>query len=153
MTVRIERADPASDEARALIALHLAGMHENSPPEDVHALGVEALRVPGVHFFVARGSDGVLGMGALKDLGDGTGELKSMRVLDAARGQGVGFAMLTHLLGVARSLGLRTVFLETGTGPAFIAAHRLYERSGFTRCGPFGDYQPSDFSVFFQRAV
>ena len=43
--------------------------------------------------------------------------------------------------------------LETGRGPSFAAAIGLYESHGFEPCGPFGDYEASDFSRFFTLAL
>ncbi len=89
------RVDDLSGEAtRALVALHLAGMHASSPPESVFALDVDALRSPDVTFWTGWRGDELVVMGALKDLGDGRGELKSMRAADAARGTGAGRAIL-----------------------------------------------------------
>ena len=65
--------------------------------------------------------------------------------------RGVGRALLEHILHEARVRGYARVSLETGSGPAFVPAHRLYERFGFVRCGPFGDYVEDSFSVFMTR--
>ena len=43
--------------------------------------------------------------------------------------------------------------LETGSAALFDAANRLYRRNGFVHCGPFGDYAPSDFTVFYTRNI
>jgi putative acetyltransferase len=75
-------------------------------------------------------------------------EIKSMHTAQAARGRGLGRAMLRHLLGVARERGVRRVSLETGTVPPFAPARALYASAGFRPCGPFGDYQPMDTSTF-----
>ena len=56
--------------------------------------------------------------------------------------------MLTHLLEVARARGFRRVSLETGTTAAFAPARALYHSVGFTSCGPFADYQPSEDNLF-----
>jgi predicted N-acetyltransferase YhbS len=66
----------------------------------------------------------------------------------AARGRGIGRAMLTHLLQVARTRGFRRVSLETGTTAAFAPARALYHSAGFIACGPFGGYQPSQDNLF-----
>jgi putative acetyltransferase len=71
-----------------------------------------------------------------------------MHTAAAARGRGVGRAMLHHLLGVARAEGVRRVSLETGTMAEFAPARALYESAGFTACGPFADYRPSDDNCF-----
>ena len=76
-----------------------------------------------------------------------------MRVDDAFLGQGIGRAILNHLVAEARSLGLESLWLETGSTPAFVPALRLYESAGFARCGPFGDYVDDPFSVFMTKTL
>ena len=71
----------------------------------------------------------------------------------AARGRGVGRAMLAHLLDTARSRGFRQVSLETGTTAAFAPARALYESAGFVPCGPFAGYQPSEDNVFYDAGT
>ena len=38
--------------------------------------------------------------------------------------------------------------LETGSVPAFAAAHSFYQKAGFSYCGPFADYIEDRFSRF-----
>ena len=71
-----------------------------------------------------------------------------MHTIEAARRQGIGRALVDHLLGVARHRRYQRVSLETGTMDAFEPARSLYERFGFTPCGPFGDYPDSPNSAF-----
>lgn len=133
---------------RALIALHLQGMHDHSPPEHVHALDLSALQRPDISFYVAWDGADVLGMGALRALGDGTGELKSMRTAPAHLRKGIAAAMLEHLIAEARARGYRRVSLETGRGDAFEPALALYRKRGFRDGAAFADYGPSDFSQY-----
>ena len=105
-------------------------------------------RDPAVTFFSFRDSGCLLGIGAIKRLGPDHAEIKSMHTAQAARGRAIGRAMLTHLLGVARSRGYRQVSLETGTTAAFAPARALYHSAGFASCGPFGGYQPSEDNLF-----
>lgn len=148
------RADDLSGpEIRALIARHLQGMHANSPPESVHALDTDQLTQPEVTFWSAWRGDDLAGCGALKRLDAERGELKSMRVADAYLGQGVGRALLEHLVEQARAMDLRSLWLETGSAPAFEPAVRLYESAGFLRTGPFEGYAPDPFSIFMTRAL
>ncbi len=153
MSVEIREDDLSGASSRALVARHLSGMHAHSPAEGVHALGIDALRAPGITFWTARIGDEVIACGALRVLDAENGEIKSMRVVDAWLGKGIGTAMLDHILAAARARGLKTLWLETGSGEAFAPAHRLYERAGFTYCGPFGDYTAGSFSRFMTRAV
>ena len=147
--------DPRSPDVRALLTRHLALMHAQSAPEDVHALDVDALTAPHVTFVGARdAADGaLLGVGALAEIGPGHGEVKSMHTAEAARRRGVAGALLTHLLALADARGYARVSLETGTQDGFAAARALYERAGFVPCPPFGDYRPSPASAFYTRAA
>ena len=140
--------DPRADDVRELLERHLAFANSHSPPEDAHALDVDGLLDPALTFFSLRSDGELLGVGALKELGDDHAELKSMHTAQAARGRGVGRAMLGHLIGVARARGLRRISLETGSMPAFAAARSLYASAGFAVCEPFGDYRPSRNSTF-----
>lgn len=152
---RIEfRSDDLTGEpTRQLIARHLRGMHENSPPESVHAFDVDKLRDPRVNFWSAWVGSEIAACGALKILGNGDGEIKSMRVADTFLGMGLGRAMLDHILAEARCVGLKRLWLETGSAPAFVPAVTLYESAGFARCGPFGDYTADPFSIFMKRDI
>ena len=140
--------DPRSDDVRTLLEAHLALMRATSPPEDVHALDVDALCSPSISFFGYRDGPDLLAVGALKQLDAEHGELKSMHTAAAARGRGIGAAMVEHLLAVARGKGLSRVSLETGSMDAFVPARTLYARYGFAECCPFGDYSPSPNSTF-----
>ena len=151
--IELRRDDLSGEPIRRLIAHHLRGMHENSPPESVHAFDIEKLRDPGVTFWSAWIGDEIAGCGALKRLGRAQGEIKSMRVADAFLGQGVGRAVLEHIVAEARAMGLASLWLETGSPAAFHPAIRLYESAGFTRCGPFAGYAADPFSVFMTRNI
>jgi putative acetyltransferase len=145
---RIAEDDPRRPEIRALLARHLVFAQAQTPPEHSFALDVAGLLDPAVSLFSARADGSVLGIGAIKRLGPHHAEIKSMHTAEAARGRGIGRAMLAHLLDVARARGFRRVSLETGTMAAFAPARALYEGAGFVRCGPFGDYQPSEDNMF-----
>lgn len=148
------RDDDLSDaQTRALIAEHLEEMHGQTPPESVHALGVDALASADVRLFTAW-REGVLGgMGAYRLLDEHNAELKSMRTARTARRQGLGRLILHHLTAAARAEGATTLWLETGAGEGFVAARRLYTAEGFAQCGPFGDYREDPESVFFRKDI
>lgn len=137
----------------ALLAAHLGDMRASSPPGSVHALDLSALATPDIAFYTAWDGEALLGCGALRMPGDGTGEVKSMRTDAGARGRGVGQAVLDRIVADARAHGLRRLLLETGTGAMFDAAHRLYARNGFATCPPFGSYVATDFNRFLSRAL
>jgi putative acetyltransferase len=149
----ISTDDPLADDVRELLERHLAYAHANTAPEDVHALDVDALLDPSVTFFSFRVDGELRGVAALKQLDGQHAEIKSMHTAEAARGQGIGRAMVDHLIGVAREAGYRRVSLETGAGPAFAAARRLYASASFTPCGPFADYGASRESAYMTLSL
>ncbi|WP_210505991.1 GNAT family N-acetyltransferase [Naasia sp. SYSU D00057] len=152
--LRIERDDVRRDDIVALLTEHMADMRAESPPESVHALDVEALAQPGIAFLTARTPDGdLLGCGALKELSPSAGELKSMRTAAAARGRGVGGAVLASLTEEGRRRGYSALYLETGSQEFFAPARRLYERAGFRETDPFGDYTLDPYSVYMVLAL
>ncbi|MGH8890034.1 MAG: GNAT family N-acetyltransferase [Acidothermaceae bacterium] len=150
---RIAIDDPRNADVRALLERHLVFADSHSPPEDVHALDAERLVDPAITFFSLRRNGELLAVGALKQLDDGHVELKSMHTAQEVRGQGLGRAMLDHLLAVASERGYRRVSLETGSMQAFAPARSLYASAGFVECGPFADYGPSDYSTFMTIAL
>lgn len=143
-----------ADDVVDFLDEHLADMRSVSPPDSVHALDVAALRAPGMRLWVLRSDEGaVLGTVALAPLEPGQVELKSMRVSDAARGTGLGRALLDHALAEARAGGATRMSLETGAEPYFAAARGLYSRAGFVECPPFGAYVLDPSSVFMTRTL
>jgi len=145
---KIMADDPRAADVRALLRRHLEFAYATTPAEHVHALDLDGLLDPVVTFYGYRRYGRLLAVGALRDLDRQHGELKSMHTAAEVRGQGIGRAMLAHLIGVARDRGLRRLSLETGSMPAFAPARALYARAGFTVCGPFGNYPPSVTSTF-----
>jgi putative acetyltransferase len=145
---RIASDDPRAGDVRALIARHLEFARAASPPESVFALEADGLLDPAITLFSYRSDGELLCIGALKELDPVHGELKSMHTAEAARGRGIGAAMVGHLLSVARERGYRRVSLETGSMAEFGPARSLYERAGFVTCGAFGSYRPSEHSSF-----
>jgi putative acetyltransferase len=145
--------DPRASDVRELLERHLEFARSTSPPEDTHALDVDGLLDPAVTFFSFRRAGELLAVGALKRLDRGHAELKSMHTVQAARGLGVGRALLGHLIAVARDRGFEQLSLETGSMAAFAPARSLYASAGFQPCEPFGDYRPSRNSTFMTLAL
>jgi putative acetyltransferase len=146
----ITEDDPRTPDVRELLGSHLAHMKSQSPPENVFALDVGGLLDPAVTLYSYRRDGRLLAIGALKDLGGRRAEVKSMHTAAIARRAGVGRAMLSHLIGVARDRGFRLLSLETGATAGFRPARALYETAGFTECGAFADYEASPYSTFME---
>jgi putative acetyltransferase len=149
MEIRLD--DLSGPEIRALLEEHLANMRRISPPGSVHALDLDGLRRPEVSFWTVWEDGALLGCGALKQLDERHGEIKSMRTAESARRRGVARAVLQHILAEARRRGYARLSLETGAQPFFEPARRLYASFGFEPCGPFDRYTDDPNSVFMTR--
>jgi putative acetyltransferase len=146
LQIRVD--DLSGDQTRALLALHLAGMHANSPADHVRALDLTGLQRPDVTVWSVWRGDSIAGIGALKALPGGTGELKSMRTHPDHLRAGIATALLEHIIGEANARGYRRLSLETGSGEAFDPALALYRRRGFVDGEAFSDYERSAFNQF-----
>lgn len=144
----IKTDDLSHPAVQALVAYHLSGMLEQSPPESSHALDVQNLRDPAVTFWSVWEGEQLAGMGALKLLDEKHGELKSMRTAPDFLRRGVANLIVQHILQTAHARSLQRLSLETGTQPGFAACHQLYSKHGFVDCEPFADYQPDPNSRF-----
>ncbi|PFN80194.1 GNAT family N-acetyltransferase [Bacillus sp. AFS076308] len=146
MLIKID--DLTGPEVANLIREHLHSMTLNSPPESIHALGLEKLRRPEVTFWSAWEGKELLGCGALKELDNQHGEVKSMRTSSQHLRKGVARRMLQHIIDEAKQRGYQNLSLETGSMAAFEPARKLYANFGFRFCEPFADYTEDPNSVF-----
>ncbi len=151
--LQIKCDDLSGPAIRALLQEHLRNMLDLSPPGSVHAMDIAKLRRPDVTFWTVWSANELLGCGALRELTPKHGEIKSMRTALAHRRSGAGRAVLTHIIGEARTRSYERLSLETGSMKAFEPAHRLYESFGFSYCQPFGDYVDDPHSVFMTMAL
>jgi putative acetyltransferase len=147
----INTETPDQPEVRTMLARLDALCAALYPAESNHLMDIASLLQGDVLFLVARDVDGsAIGCAALVNR-DGYGELKRMFVDDSRRGQGVGRKLLEHIGMFAAMCGLRALKLETGIHQP--EAIRLYERFGFTRCAPFGDYREDPLSLFMEKRL
>jgi putative acetyltransferase len=130
----IEAEDPPRDDVRELLETHRQFAAGVMPPEGVHVLDADTSN-DDVIMFTLRVDDELLGIGALRQLDPHHAELKSMHTAVAARGRGVGRALVDHIVSVAAARGVRRVSLECGAGEAFAPARELYAGAGFEPCG------------------
>ncbi len=151
MNIKID--DLTGSAIAQLLREHLENMSQNSPPESIHALGLEQLRKPEITFWSVWNDTELLGCGALKELNPQHGEIKSMRTAEPHRRKGVAAKLLEHILEEARRRNYKRVSLETGSMSTFAPAHNLYARFGFKRCGPFADYIEDPNSVFMTKEL
>lgn len=149
----IKRDDLSGPEIRALLGEHRQSMLSISPPESVHALDLEGLSKPDITFWTAWSGTELLGCGALRELDQSQGEIKSMRTASAHLRKGVARALLEWMLQESVSRGYQRLSLETGSQEAFEPARRLYQSFGFQRCPPFAGYREDPNSVFMTKRL
>ncbi|MGB1237343.1 MAG: GNAT family N-acetyltransferase [Pseudomonadales bacterium] len=149
----ISVASNCPGDIELLLQQHRARMLTLSPSEHVHALDNRGLQDPAVTFFACREGTALAGCAALKRLGEGAAELKSMRTADSYLRRGVALLLLQYVEGFARECGIERLYLETGSAKAFEPAIKLYEKQEFTCCEPFADYALDPHSVFYVKAL
>jgi putative acetyltransferase len=149
--MKIAQETPKQDAVIAMLGQLDAYCEALYPAESNHLMDIDSLLAPEVSFFVARTEDGrAVGCGACVNRG-AYGEVKRMYVDPAQRGQGIGRLLLEAIAGAARAQGLAALMLETGIHQP--EAIGLYEREGFARRPPFGDYQLDPLSLFMEKRL
>jgi putative acetyltransferase len=151
MPITISPEQPDTADARALIAELDAYLIPLYPPASHHGYSVEKLIAEGVEFFVVRVDGTAAGCGAVKFFPAGYAELKRMYVRPQFRGCGLGREMIRFLETYSSRKGFKILRLETGILQK--EAIGLYERMGYNRIEPFGEYLPDPLSFFLRKAA
>jgi putative acetyltransferase len=151
MAIVIDIETPLQDEVRTLVTELNAVLLELTPPEHCHHLTVEQMADEDTTVFIAREGGVAVACGALKRHADGIGEVKRMYTRPSHRGRRIGEQIVARIEATARAEGLKRLVLETGD--RHYAAWKVYERSGFTRCGPVLDYADVKWSVFYDKPL
>jgi putative acetyltransferase len=151
MAVTIAVESPLQDDVRALIAALNEHLLALTPAEFCSHMTVEQMAGTDTTVFVARDDGRAVACGALRRHGGGIGEVKRMYTVPSHQGQGIGGRIVALVEELGRAEGLTLLVLETGH--RHDAAWRVYERSGFRRCGPVLDYPPSDYSIFYEKSL
>ena len=151
MAIVIDIETPLQDEVRTLVTELNAVLLGLTPPEHCHHLTVEQMADEDTTVFIAREGGVAVACGALKRHADGIGEVKRMYTRPSHRGRRIGEQIVARIEATARAEGLKRLVLETGD--RHYAAWKVYERSGFTRCGPVLDYADVKWSVFYDKTL
>lgn len=149
MSVIFGVESPLQDDVRRLIAALNAHLLTLTPPEFCSHMTVEEMADNETTVFVARDGDDAVACGALRRHGHGVAEVKRMYTIPERQGEGIGRQILERIVSLAREEGLTRLVLETGH--VHHAAYHVYERAGFTRCGPVLDYPDTGWSVFYTK--
>jgi putative acetyltransferase len=151
--VIIQRYDIRSPVAQTLITALNAELSKQYPEEGATHFRLDPDEVAAGNgaFLVALREGEPLGCGAMRRIEDGSGELKRMYVRPAARGLGIGRALLVALEAEARALGLTRLLLETGTRQT--EALGLYRQAGFSDIPAYGEYIGSPLSICMAKEL
>ena len=151
--VIVQRADILSPTARSLIEALNAELLGRYPEEGACHFQLDASEVAEGHgaFLIAFRSAQPVGCGAVRRIETDTGEVKRMYVVPPERGRGAGRAILSAIEAEARALRLSRLVLETGVRQ--IEAQALYQRAGFSRIEPFGEYIHSPLSICMAKTL
>lgn len=128
-------------EARRLIAELNADLERRDSRRNYFALDPDEVEADSGGFFVNWLAGHPVGCGAVRRIDPQTAEIKRMYTRPRFGGAGLGAAMLSHLTGVARDLGVRRLVLETSEHCAEAIA--IYRRAGFEQCPCWGEYLES----------
>jgi putative acetyltransferase len=151
VAIEIATESPLQDDVRGLIAELNATLLELTPPEFCFHMTVEQMAGPDTTVFIAREDGEAVACGALKRHEAGIGEVKRMYTRPSHRGRKIGAEIVARVEDLARDEGIDRLVLETGDRHP--AAWTVYERAGFTRCGPVLDYPDSQWSVFYEKKI
>ena len=153
MSLRIVPGGLDDPQVLAMLKLHFETNVSVTPKGSAHVFDVSRLKSPDISFWSAWEGETLMGVGALKRMSANEGEIKSMHTLKTARRSGVGSALLSHIMGEAKGMGLSRLLLETGSFDFFAPARALYARHGFAECPPFEGYKPDPNSTFMARDI
>lgn len=149
----IKLDDLSRDDVRALISSHVSNMHDSTPAEFAFAMDIDALRADDIDVWTFWSADILMGCGALHQLHDKHGEVKSMRTHSDHLRKGVAAALLEHIIAQARSRQYQRLSLETGTAEEFEPAITLYKKYGFQKGGAFAAYSESPHNQFYHLNI
>lgn len=123
---------------------------------DVQGFTAEVAGLPGRYsppsgcLILAMEGNSPAGCVALRDLGDGTCEMKRLYVAPPYRGRGMGKLLVEGVVRRAKHMGYRRVVLDTL--PEMAGAVALYREYGFVETTPYWD-NPAERAVFMERPL
>jgi putative acetyltransferase len=146
----IKPVDPAQTEVIRLIKQLDEYQASLYPPESNHLDSIDELARSNALFLAAYTGSEICGIGSVK-LVDDYGEIKRVYVPSDQRGQGIAKAIMRELENHLTDHAVRYARLETGIHQK--EAIRLYEKLGYRRIGPFGEYKEDPLSIFMQKKL
>ncbi len=136
-----------------LLKKHFMELRSVSPAGSTHVLDIDGLKNETIKFWSIWDEESLIGCGAIKILSEYDGEFKSIRVHDNFREKGYGKKIISTLISKSRDIGIKNIFIETGSGKFFEPARKLFKSCGFEECNPFGHYRKDPNSCYMKISV
>ena len=146
----ITPVDPDGTDVIRLIEQLDAYQSSLYPPESNHLDSLDELAKSNVFFLAAYSGSEICGIGSVK-LIDDYGEIKRVYVPLNQRGKGIAKAIMEKLEGHLVQKDVAYARLETGIHQK--EAILLYEKLGYYRIEPFGEYKEDPLSVFMEKKL
>lgn len=146
----IKPVDPAQIEVIHLIEQLDDYQSSLYPPESNHLDSIEELSKSKTFFLAAYTDSMICGIGSVKLLDD-YGEIKRLYVPSNQRGKGIAKAIMKELENHLTKKAVANARLETGIHQK--EAIKLYEKLGYYRIDPFGEYEEDPLSVFMEKKL
>ena len=136
-----------------LLKKHFIELRSVSPAGSTHVLDIDGLKDKTIKFWSIWDNEDLIGCGAIKILNQNHGEFKSIRVNDKFREKGYGKKIISILISKSKDIGLKNIFIETGSGKFFEPARKLFKSCGFKECDPFSHYKDDSNSCYMKISV
>jgi len=151
----MEIIDTTADDERVkrLIAAHKEFCVAHTPPGSGHAVTITTLGIDEIRYWLALSEGDVLGCIGLQAIDPRHAEIKTLHVVEQARGKGTGAALIQALVAFSQTRNYERLSLETGKSDGFAPSRRLYAREGFEACEPFGPYIDDPFSFCMTKTL
>ena len=146
----IKPVDPSQPDVYQLIEQLDEYQSSLYPPESNHLDSIEELSKSNALFLAAYADDAACGIGSVKLL-ENYGEIKRVFVPVEHRGKGVAIALMEELEKYLIKQAIAYARLETGIHQT--EAIGLYDRLGYHRIDPFGNYKEDPLSVFMEKKL
>ena len=146
----IKPVSPARTDVMHLIEQLDAYQSSLYPPGSNHLDSIDEMSKSNTFFIAAYSGPETCGIGSVK-LIDDYGEIKRVYVPSNQRGKGIAKAIMKELERYLVKQAVIYARLETGIHQK--EAIQLYEKLGYNRIDPFGEYKEDPLSVFMEKKL
>ena len=157
LKLNVEHLNWFIEEAVSRHSIDLSALEGPSVQEyvEAHLDEFTSLRPPKGIIYMVEAKGTIVGMGILKGLEEGVGEIKRMYIRPKYRRRGFGKALLKRLRKKAEEFGFSTLRLDTAD--FMIVAQKIYRSAGFKEIDEYAGSEISEwyrpYAVFMEKIV